>query len=79
MKLCDRLKLVARLLEANQITEQEAYDLIADMRHPYVSVPFVQITDDYSDYASRCGCNPKNGGSGICNCTLGNKITFTTN
>jgi hypothetical protein len=28
-------------------------------------------------YSDVCSCNPKNGGSGICGCTLGNGITFT--
>lgn len=28
-------------------------------------------------YLDTCSCNPKNGGSGICGCTLGNSITFT--
>lgn len=25
-------------------------------------------------YADVCSCNPKNGGSGICGCTIGNKL-----
>lgn len=28
------------------------------------------------NYADRCLCNPKNGGSGICGCTMGSKITY---
>lgn len=24
-----------------------------------------------NDYCKNCSCNPKNGGTGICNCTLG--------
>jgi len=31
-------------------------------------------TDDKVPYSSICGCNPKNGGSGICNCVIGNKL-----
>lgn len=37
-------------------------------------------------YSDVCSCNPKNGGNGICNCTIGNtmvknpkKYTTTTN
>ena len=30
-----------------------------------------------TSYSDICRCNPKNGGSGICNCTLGSGITFT--
>lgn len=25
-------------------------------------------------YSELCGCNPKNGGSGICGCVIGNKM-----
>ena len=29
-------------------------------------------------YADICSCNPKNGGSGICGCTMANKIVEPT-
>jgi hypothetical protein len=31
-------------------------------------------SDNKVPYSSICGCNPKNGGSGICNCVIGNKL-----
>jgi len=31
-------------------------------------------TGDIVRYGDLCSCNPKNGGSGICGCTIGNKI-----
>jgi hypothetical protein len=30
--------------------------------------------DDKVPYHEICGCNPKNGGSGICGCVIGNKL-----
>lgn len=30
--------------------------------------------NDKVPYFEICGCNPKNGGSGICGCTIGNKL-----
>lgn len=30
-----------------------------------------QVEPEYVMYAEICGCNPKNGGSGLCGCTLG--------
>lgn len=34
------------------------------------------LMEDF-DPCSGCGCNPRNGGGGICNCTLGNR-SFTS-
>jgi hypothetical protein len=31
-------------------------------------------TDDKVPYCEICSCNPKNGGSGICGCIMGNKL-----
>jgi hypothetical protein len=30
------------------------------------------------NFADTCSCNPKNGGSGICNCTLGARVTYSS-
>ena len=29
-----------------------------------------QMTNEVNSPCEHCGCNPKNGGSGLCNCTL---------
>ena len=33
-----------------------------------------QTVDDKVPYSTICGCNPANGGSGICGCIMGNKL-----
>ena len=33
---------------------------------------------DKVPYHTICGCNPANGGNGICNCTRGNNITYSS-
>ena len=33
-----------------------------------------QTADDKVPYSMICGCNPANGGSGICGCVIGNKL-----
>jgi len=33
-----------------------------------------QTVDDKVPYNTICGCNPANGGSGICGCIMGNKL-----
>ncbi len=40
---------------------------------PYVpSIPLPYSQDRFET----CGCNPKNGGSGICNCTLSSPVIY---
>lgn len=34
---------------------------------------------DQVPYSELCGCNPKNGGSGICGCTLATPLVTTYN
>lgn len=36
----------------------------------------VSVNNFISSACDNCSCNPKNGGSGVCNCTLGDKITY---
>ena len=40
--------------------------------------PFVGGEPGQVTYADICSCNPKNGGSGICGCVIGNKIVTTS-
>lgn len=47
---------------------------IPDGHGPYYprQQPYTVTFPSYSNtYAEQCACNPKNGGSGVCNCTLG--------
>jgi len=40
-----------------------------------VFAPYVQPSESAKvPYSEICGCNPKNGGSGICGCVMGNKL-----
>ena len=56
-----------------------------DNSHPVApSIPFIPTpgfrvetafgVPDEVPYGEVCGCNPKNGGSGICGCVMGNKM-----
>jgi len=40
-----------------------------------VFAPYVQPSESGKvPYSEICGCNPKNGGSGVCSCVIGNKL-----
>jgi antitoxin component YwqK of YwqJK toxin-antitoxin module len=41
---------------------------------PALTFPFLTDEPDEVPYHSICSCNPKNGGSGICGCIMGNKM-----
>ena len=42
---------------------------------PFVPTPgFIVCEPDQVPYGDICSCNPKNGGSGICGCIMGNKM-----
>jgi hypothetical protein len=40
----------------------------------YKPKPWETTTDDMVPYHTICGCNPANGGSGICGCVMGNQM-----
>ena len=40
-------------------------------------IPYT-TNDDKVPYGTICGCNPANGGSGICGCVMGNKLVPKT-
>lgn len=46
-------------------------NILEEMKQPYIpetiNLPYIQITTPDS-YYENCGCNPKNGGSGVCGC-----------
>lgn len=42
---------------------------------PFIPTPGFTVGEpDEIPYAEICGCNPKNGGNGICGCVMGNKM-----
>jgi len=42
---------------------------------PFIPTPGFTINEpDEVTYGEMCSCNPKNGGSGICGCVMGNKM-----
>jgi hypothetical protein len=75
----DRMVLVAKIdAYKKQLETLEAIDGDRSVPHQE-NVPAFDITSsnyepDEVPYASICGCNPKNGGSGICGCVMGNKM-----
>ena len=42
--------------------------------YPIPRVPYPNSDNDMVPYGEICSCNPKNGGSGICGCVMGNKL-----
>ena len=51
----------------------------ADNDQPFIPTPGFRIetfdgVPDEVPYGEVCGCNPKNGGSGMCGCVMGNKM-----
>jgi hypothetical protein len=69
------VKELKELLEKFNITDD--WQVISE--YNYINIPHTTwiTTDGTKPYLNTCSCNPKNGGSGICGCTLGNGITFT--
>lgn len=80
--------IIDRLLENKDITLEEAAELskeeILPITYPQpINNPLG--SDDWAtremnrriQYAENCPCNPKNGGSGICGCTLANPFITT--
>lgn len=80
-------QIVGRLLSEGLISGEEAIVLLK--KDPFFDNSFVPVhhitiepTVDFGGedsssprtYGDICPCNPDNGGSGICNCILGNKL-----
>lgn len=89
--MTDKDRLISRLIEKGEITEDEAKILRGgevviikehDFARPDDVNPFPPLTptpqQDWinaelqrrANIAKNCGCNPANGGSGICGCVL---------
>jgi hypothetical protein len=41
---------------------------------PFIPTPGFTIQPEMVMYCEICSCNPKNGGNGICGCTIGNQM-----
>jgi len=71
----DVVKIILPLYKEGTIDEKD-FILLADL--PTIKFDFPQIQDftksEKVPYASICSCNPLNGGSGICGCTMGNTM-----
>lgn len=83
MKLETLKILIVNVIDRNHISpdvKEEIMELI-NLYQSEIDVPsynqtpptFIQETDEVP-YYEICGCNPKNGGSGICGCTMANKM-----
>lgn len=47
---------------------------VNDLQDSIPVYPRVVNENDIALYGTICGCNPANGGSGICGCTIANKL-----
>ena len=66
-------------LYATEFWAKSEKDLLKWLNTPYNNDNFINAIyrKDYSDYCSTCPNNLKNGGSGVCNCTLGSHVIMT--
>jgi hypothetical protein len=82
--------LIDRLLENNDITREEAEILREENEMfnpivPYIPEPEPLNNNDWisrelnqrMNIAENCPCNPKNGGSGMCGCTLASPVIYS--
>lgn len=68
--------IVEKLLNENLITVYEALELMDERENnPFTSPYQITVTylkkgnaDRLAEWYDRCSCNPKNGGSGVCQC-----------
>lgn len=81
--------IIDRLLEKNEITQDEVLILndITTFKHLQDNTPFKKSSLNWQEQLAnnelerraeildKCSCNPKNGGSGVCGCTIGGSFT----
>ena len=60
----------------NKLTKKELIKMLIEAnKHLYNRQPSIVYTNEGKvPYNELCSCNPKNGGSGICGCTMANQI-----
>ena len=54
-------------------TKEEIIKALEETAKRVESMPskeFIDLWNEVNNPCEHCGCNPKNGGSGLCNCTL---------
>lgn len=66
----DTQALMKRVMKVIDLYEE---DNDTPIPNPFTPTPGF-IVEDEVPYASICACNPKNGGSGVCGCIMGNKL-----
>ena len=62
-----------------QIKQLEERIAVLELSNPFPKniLPYMAFSDYKTiDPCDSCSNNPKNGGSGVCVCTLGNKTTY---
>lgn len=79
--LLEKKELLPSEVETLKGETERALTAIINKRAPigfktYEDMPFPAPEESYYD---RCACNPKNGGSGVCNCTLGRPLIDISN
>ena len=64
---------LALLKKINKVLDLYEADTVVDIKP--ISMPFdLTGIPDEVPYGQICGCNPANGGSGMCGCTMGNTM-----
>ena len=64
---------LALLKKINKVIDLYKADTVIDIKP--ISMPFdLTGIPDEVPYGQICGCNPANGGSGMCGCTMGNTM-----
>lgn len=79
------MKILELYEEDNKVTQRNDVPIFT----PNIGGTYTQLfvaTPDKVPYSQICSCNPENGGSGICGCTMANQLVdnpkkypFTTN
>lgn len=78
------IDMINQFLELLELYEKDNQDEVSKGMdiNPWMPNNPNTITYDGNDmvpYGEICSCNPKNGGSGICGCTMGNKLVPNPN
>lgn len=82
MKIETLKKLIENILDREHISpdiKEEIMTMIELYKNEisvpvYPNIPPITTDNDMVPYSEICGCNPKNGGGGICGCVMGNKM-----
>ena len=69
--------------QVNKITDtlnkvEDRKGVLFNTKYPWGPITPDTSIDEMVPYGAICGCNPVNGGSGICGCVMGNKMVPKT-